>query len=148
MPVAPVPFAVPNPMTTNGQTAQQSVTINTAPRPTNFDMSDPERTLYKGFWPKRGICCCQGGASSSVAGSAEEGEVTNTNSNTSLDKKAFKIEVTDTDVIYTTRSALVPCACCFGGCRQINTKTSALDGLTNLVVNEDQGAGCCAMILM
>ena len=109
----------------------------------NVDIDDPERTLYKGYWPARGICCYQGTSLSEV----EFGELTDTTGDD--DKKAFKIEITDTDAIYSTRVKLLPCACCFGGCVQKNTKTSALDGLTNIIVREDAAcSGCCGMFLM
>ena len=135
-----------NPMARTELMALQGGATNT------MDMSDPEHTLYKGYWRKTGICCCQG-TSSAVAESAEEGELTNTNSDSGTrDTSLFDkndIEITDSDIIYTTRVRLLPCVCCFGGCMQINTKTSALDGLTNLVVTEDKGQpACCGMVLM
>ena len=139
----PVPLQAPttamatNPMNGNNTTSPNGLNNH------NVDMDDPERTLYKGYWPARGICCYQGTSLSEV----EFGELTDTTGDD--DKKAFKIEITDTDAIYSTRVKLLPCACCFGGCVQKNTKTSALDGLTNIIVREDAAcSGCCGMFLM
>ena len=153
VPVVPVPMAnsmmAGNPIMANNIVAtSSSQNYSQGPGRGSIDMDDPERTLYQGYWSKTGICCCQG-TSSAVAESAGEGEATDTNSNTRLDQKPCKIEITDSDVIYTTRTKLLPCMCCFGGCMQINTKTSALDGLTHVVAIEDKGQPeCCGMFLM
>ena len=131
-------------MTNNPNADKQSQT------PWNIMMDDDEveePMLYKGFWPARGICCCQGASSeTNFEESVEMGGATPTSN--ANDKKAFKIAITDTHITYTTRTELLPCACCFGGCPQIYTKTSNIDSLNTVIVREDDGAGCCGMFLM
>ena len=118
------------------------------PSSANLMMDDvDEPMLYKGFWPARGICCCQGASSETNFEESVEMDGATPTSNAN-DKKAFKIAITDTHITYTTRTKLLPCACCFGGCPQIYTTTSNIDSLNTVIVREDDGAGCCGMFLM
>jgi hypothetical protein len=112
------------------------------------DDDDPEQTLYLASWPNAGICCCLGTDSQS----SSNGNGVEMVDNTVHDVKPFKIQVTDSHVIYTTRNKLLwwlPLwAPCFGGCPQVNTKTSRIDGLNAVIVREDADAGCMGMFLM
>lgn len=103
------------------------------------DGMDPERTLFSGFWPDRGICCCQGVSSKTVGKGA--------GTSRSLENKAHSIKITDHHVIYKTTKKLMSC-CAFGGCPQINTQTSLVDGLNAIIVREDDNAGRFGMFVM
>ena len=110
------------------------------------DDVDPEKTLYLASWPKLGICCCLGTDSQSSSNGGGVDVVDNNLDNNTT--KPFNIQVTDSHVIYTTRNKLLSWACCFGGCPQVNTKTSRIGGLNTVIVREDAGAGCMGMFLM
>ena len=124
-------------------TTSTATSSSPAPRTQEVDMMDdgidPERTLFSGFWPDRGICCCQGVSSKTVGKGA--------GASRSLEKKAHSIEITDHHVIYKTTKKLMSC-CAFGGCPQINTQTSLVDGLNAIIVREDDNAGRYGMFVM
>ena len=143
--VVPIAMATPSNVLmtsfTNGQTASLSYASNPmAPAADTADDEDLERTLYSAFWLARGICCCQGGEPITAENQAHGED--NMEADERLEKRPFKIRITDSHVIYTTRKKLLPCACCFDGCPQINTKTSLINGLNAVIARED--AGCCS----
>ena len=115
------------------------------------DDDDPERTLFVASWYGWLICCflCTNSENSN------NGDGVDMVDNTQHDVKPFKIQVTDSHVIWTTRNKLLwwlpVWAHCFGGCPQVNKKSSRIDGLNAVIVREDGGcatAGCMGMFLM